>query len=93
MDENTPFFEYLGAYCHVNGLSPNWEGELNDALKRSPDQQVATEFKAQMRNCILTGRPDIDELERAIAWGFDTRQEWREWLTALWKKLYDDEPI
>lgn len=91
--DNKELLRYLGAYCDVNALGPDWEGKLRRDLENSKIPEVSIQFKQQLLRAIRLNTVSNAEIEFATSWDFDTEEEKRGWLVDLWTKLYDSDPL
>lgn len=84
------FLSYCRVYCDVNALRPNWESHFRDQIAGLKNRNLRDAFQRGFA-LAATGRAvSAREYELATGWDFDSEDEYREHLRALWSTFYGE---
>jgi hypothetical protein len=85
-----PLHTFLRIACHEDS---DWLPDAVEAIRKRPRTDYAVELRRQLQDPVLLGHfSDPSVLEDLTGYDFDSREDARQWLDALYRHIFEDGP-
>jgi hypothetical protein len=85
-----PLHTFLRIACHEDS---DWLPDAVEAIRKRPRTDYAVELRRQLQDPVLLDQiSDPSVLEDITGYDFDSREDARHWLDALYRHIFEDGP-